>query len=93
MSINAWLAGGGESVVRIFSDALSRSPDMAVAVAAIKALTEVVNSSQAQTMMGLEKDLKDAADSLIRYGLCKHSGQKTLGANCGSLIHPCARVL
>lgn len=57
---------GGESVVSVFSDALSRSPDMAVAVAAIKALTGVVNSSQAQTMMGLEKDLKDAADSLIR---------------------------
>ena len=42
---------------------------MAVAVAAIKALTEVVKSSQAHTMMGLEKDLKDAADSLIRYAL------------------------
>ena len=40
---------------------------MAVAVAAIKALTEVVKLSQAHTMMGLEKDLKDAADSLIRW--------------------------
>lgn len=39
---------------------------MAVAVAAIKALTEVVKLSQAHTMMGLGKDLKDAADSLIR---------------------------
>lgn len=60
------ITGGGESVVRAFNDALSRAPDMAVAVAAIKALTEVVKSSQAHTMMGLEKDLKDAADSLIR---------------------------
>lgn len=58
--------GGGESVVREFHDALSRSPDMAVAVAAIKALTQVVVHSKAQTMMGLEKDLKDAADSLTR---------------------------
>ena len=40
---------------------------MAVAVAAIKALTNVVTHSQAQTMMGLEKDLKDAAASLMRY--------------------------
>lgn len=53
-------------MVRSFNDALSRSPDMAVAVAAIKALTEVVRSSQAHTMMGLEKDLKDAADSLMQ---------------------------
>ncbi len=60
------VSGGGESVVRAFNDALSRAPDMAVAVAAIKALTEVVKSSHAHTMMGLEKDLKDAADSLIR---------------------------
>jgi len=60
------VVGGGESVVREFHDALGRSPDMAVAVAAIKALTQVVVHSKAQTMMGLEKDLKDAADSLIR---------------------------
>ena len=53
-------------MVRAFNDALSRAPDMAVAVAAIKALTEVVRSSHSHTMMGLEKDLKDAADSLIR---------------------------
>ena len=57
---------GNESVVGEFHEALNRSPDMAVAVAAIKALTNVVVRSQAQTMMGLEKDLKDAAASLIR---------------------------
>lgn len=37
---------------------------MAVAVAAIRALTSVVKNSSAQTMMGLEKELKDAAASL-----------------------------
>ena len=52
--------------MRDFHEALGRSPDMAVAVAAIKALTNVVTHSQAQTMMGLEKDLKDAAASLMR---------------------------
>jgi translation initiation factor eIF-2B subunit alpha len=39
---------------------------MAVAVAAIRALTSVVKNSSAQTMMGLEKELKDAAASLER---------------------------
>ena len=55
-----------ESVVREFHEAQRRAPDMAVAVAAIKALTTVVTNSKAQTMMGLEKDLKEAAASLIR---------------------------
>ena len=43
-----------------------RSSDMAVAVAAIKALTGVIKNSTAQTMMGLEKELKDAAAALQR---------------------------
>lgn len=34
---------GGDSVVREFHDNLGRSPDMAVAVAAIKALTQVTH--------------------------------------------------
>lgn len=59
-------AGINESVVREFHDALARAPDMAVAVAAIKALTSVIKHSSAQTMMGLEKELKDAAAALQR---------------------------
>jgi len=39
---------------------------MAVAVAAIRALTSVIRNSGAQTMMGLEKELKDAAAALQR---------------------------
>jgi translation initiation factor eIF-2B subunit alpha len=39
---------------------------MAVAVAAIKSLTSVIKNSTAQTMMGLEKELKDAAAALQR---------------------------
>ncbi len=35
-------------------------------VAAIRALTRVIKNSSAQTMMGLEKDLKDAAYALQR---------------------------
>jgi translation initiation factor eIF-2B subunit alpha len=54
------------AVVKEFADGLSRSPDMAVAVAAIRALTSVIKNSGAQTMMGLEKELKDAAAALQR---------------------------
>ena len=55
-----------DAVVREFHEALARSSDIAVAVAAIQALTTVIRSSTATTMMGLEKDLKDAAASLQR---------------------------
>lgn len=54
---------------------------MAVAVAAIKALTNVVVRSEAQTMMGLEKDLKEAAASLIRFS----SGRLIWGADLPSI--------
>jgi translation initiation factor eIF-2B subunit alpha len=51
---------------------------MAVAVAAIRALTSVVKNSSAQTMMGLEKELKDAAASLERC----HETAISLKAGC-----------
>ncbi|KAI8463744.1 MAG: eukaryotic initiation factor [Monoraphidium minutum] len=54
------------AVVKEFADGLARSPDMAVAVAAIRALTGLIKNSGAQTMMGLEKELKDAAAALQR---------------------------
>eukprot|EP00873_Tetraselmis_striata_P021857 jgi/Tetstr1/442121/TSEL_030276.t1 len=53
-------------VVKEFHEALMRSPDMAVAVSAIKALTAVMKKSEAATMMGLERELRDAANSLTR---------------------------
>uniref|UniRef100_A0A061S326 Translation initiation factor eIF2B subunit alpha n=1 Tax=Tetraselmis sp. GSL018 TaxID=582737 RepID=A0A061S326_9CHLO len=53
-------------VVREFHDALMRNHDMAVAVSAIKALTSVMRKSTATTMMGLEKELREAANSLER---------------------------
>jgi hypothetical protein len=39
-------------------------PDLAEAVAAIKALTAVMKRSQASTMMGLEIELKNASEAL-----------------------------
>eukprot|EP00850_Spirogloea_muscicola_P003659 SM000015S01159 [mRNA] locus=s15:167592:170555:+ [translate_table: standard] len=39
-------------------------PDLAVAVAAIKALTAVIRGSDATTMMGLQIELKNASDAL-----------------------------
>jgi translation initiation factor eIF-2B subunit alpha len=53
-------------VVRDYHAALARAPDMAVAVAAIRALTGVIARSPARTMMGLERELRDAAAALQR---------------------------
>ncbi len=50
-----------------FHDALSKSPDVAVAVAAIRALTTVIRNSSAQTIMGLYKELEEAAQALQRW--------------------------
>ena len=59
-------AMGNDTVVREFHEALARSSDMAVAVAAIHSLTTVIRTSTASTMMGLERELKEAAASLQR---------------------------
>ena len=55
-----------EIAVREFLDALSKSSDVAMAVAAIRALTTVIRNSAAQTMMGLSKELEEAAQALQR---------------------------
>ena len=65
VSVLAGLKGEAE-VVRAFYQALERSADVAVAVAAIKALTSVVTKSSATTLMGLEQEVKEAALSLQR---------------------------
>src|SRR4051812_8118340 len=52
---------------------LLKDPDMAVPVAAIKALTEVIKRSSSSTMMELEVQLRAAADEL------KKIDQKDLG--------------
>ncbi len=54
--------------VREFHDALSRDDDMAFAVAAICALTAVIKRSTAATLMGVSKELEDAAQALQRCG-------------------------
>mmetsp|Transcript_12868 Transcript_12868/g.24481 ORF Transcript_12868/g.24481 Transcript_12868/m.24481 type:complete len:387 (-) Transcript_12868:101-1261(-) len=56
--------GASDDVVREYQAALRSDGDMAVAVAAIKALTFVIENSKASTMMEVEKELKSAADSL-----------------------------
>ncbi|KAL9228479.1 hypothetical protein vseg_004057 [Gypsophila vaccaria] len=56
--------GGGEgSVVEEFNS-WRKQPELAEAVAAIRALASVIKSSMATTMMELEIELKKAADSL-----------------------------
>lgn len=51
------------SVIHEF-DSWRKSPELAEAVAAIKALTAVIQRSEASTMMGLEVELKTASDAL-----------------------------
>nr|XP_024399407.1 translation initiation factor eIF-2B subunit alpha-like isoform X2 [Physcomitrium patens]PNR38039.1 hypothetical protein PHYPA_021150 [Physcomitrium patens] len=51
------------SVIHEF-DAWRKNPELAEAVAAIKALTAVIKRSGASTMMGLEVELKEASDAL-----------------------------
>eukprot|EP00898_Chlorokybus_atmophyticus_P000809 jgi/Chlat1/1729/Chrsp13S02162 len=52
-------------VVKEFHDWMLQ-PELAVAVAAIKALTAAIRRSSASTMMGLEIELKEAAEALKR---------------------------
>ena len=52
--------------MEVFHRALSGDGQLAVAVAAIKALTSVIENSKATTMMGLEIELSRAADALRR---------------------------
>eukprot|EP00238_Polyblepharides_amylifera_P003464 CAMPEP_0196575010 /NCGR_PEP_ID=MMETSP1081-20130531/4588_1 /TAXON_ID=36882 /ORGANISM="Pyramimonas amylifera, Strain CCMP720" /LENGTH=350 /DNA_ID=CAMNT_0041893187 /DNA_START=70 /DNA_END=1122 /DNA_ORIENTATION=- len=51
-------------VVQKFLEALESDKDMAVAVAAIKALTFTIQTSKASTMMELEKELKWSSEAL-----------------------------
>jgi translation initiation factor eIF-2B subunit alpha len=59
-------SSGQDLVVSEFHSALARSSDMAVAVAAIQALTMVIRCSKATTIMGLGKEVQAAAAALQR---------------------------
>lgn len=66
-------------------DSWRKSPDLAEAVAAIKALTAVIKRSEATTMMGLEVELKNASDTLKvgpshQYVLCNCTTRLLYGA-------------
>jgi len=51
-------------VVKLFLEYLQQSPDTAPAVCAVRALTEYVKLSKANTMMEFELDLRKAVDSV-----------------------------
>lgn len=65
-------------VVQIFRDALEKGSDISAAVAAIHALTCVARDSGATTVMGLQVNLKAAADALI----ATNKGSISLTAGC-----------
>ena len=58
--------GGGEKAFSVIDEFNNwrKQPDLAEAVAAIRALAAVIRASQATTMMELEIELKKASDSL-----------------------------
>jgi len=51
-------------VVAAFKNLISQNPDIAVAVAGVRALVEVIKKSSASTLMELERELKKAVDLL-----------------------------
>jgi len=53
-----------ESAIQVFQKWMKTSPDIAVAVAAIQALTHVVQHCKADTMMGLQVEVVAAANTL-----------------------------
>eukprot|EP00808_Paulinella_micropora_P020297 g27695.t1 len=56
--------GRDEPVVKEFVRVATENPTLSIAVAAIQALTSVVKGSTAHTMMGLQMELRAAADLL-----------------------------
>lgn len=70
MNAKSYLGGdelGKFSVIDEFNN-WRKQPDLAEAVAAIRALASVIRSSDATTMMELEIELKKASDSLkVRF--------------------------
>lgn len=63
-------------------------PELAMAVAAIKALTAVIKQSDATTMMGLEKELKEASDALKE----RHRTALSLSAGCDLFLRYVTRT-
>ena len=63
-TFSARVPAGAENVVNEFMDALDENRDLAVAVAAIRALTAVIEGSSASTMHGIERELRSASDAL-----------------------------
>lgn len=56
-----------DKLVREYQTCARDNPKMAVATVAIKTLTSLITQSQATTMMGLEKEVKEAAAALQRH--------------------------
>ena len=63
-----------------------RSPDVAVAVAAIKALTQVIRHSSATTLMGLVKEVEEAASALQKVIPTGEAKQQNSMHDCLALI-------
>jgi translation initiation factor eIF-2B subunit alpha len=69
-----------DKLVREYQACARDNPKMAVATVAIKTLTTLIIQSQATTMMGLEKEIKEAAAALQRCAM-------------PDIVHSCAFLL
>lgn len=58
---------GMDGLTMEFRAIANDNPELAVSTVAIKVLTSVIEHSKATTMMGLEKEIKEAAAVLRRY--------------------------
>ncbi|KAI3751001.1 hypothetical protein L2E82_21987 [Cichorium intybus] len=70
-----------------------KQPDLAEAVAAIRALASVIRSSEANTMMELQNEVKTASDSLKARKIFAMRSQDFIFDGCTILVHGFFRVV
>ncbi|GAM25288.1 hypothetical protein SAMD00019534_084630, partial [Acytostelium subglobosum LB1] len=70
-------------VVKLFEQFVKQEQDTAIAIAAIKVLTEVIRRSQAATIMGLQKEL---ANATVHLKQCEFNTSISLSSVCELFI-------
>ena len=82
-----------DKLVREYQTFTRDNPKMAVATVAIKTLTSLIMQSEATTMMGLEKEVKEAAAALQRCVHTPHTPSRHRMPQSSVARHPrCAHV-
>jgi len=74
-------------VVAAFKNLISQNPDIAVAVAGVRALVEVIKKSSASTLMELERELKKAVDLLKKHAPMHGGSSISVASGCEVFTH------